>query len=816
MKRGRSGLRSWSVSIGIAVALGAALVVATPASADHPLPGFTTDAQLGTGVNSGGRNADWNLITTVATGNPHTDLDFFEQKGSIYASVGTLAAGPNAAGQTIIRLTQKGKVNRDTVEFVSGFASAECPSNPGDALGLQHDVEATPKGNVLFNTRSPSAVRRDAQLLLDATDNPGRCHDNGLYDGPQPVPPGGIEIIDITDVQNPREIGLTSHIGEAHTVNVDPKRPHIVYVVSSDAVTINDNGTPTKFGDDFRENRVEGDNDASDLDGFEIMDISSCMDFPSGTSIEEKRQKCRPKVFRYRWPSTNFGRGHTSKTGTNGAYGCHELEIYPNDLLTCGGGNAALLLNMRRVFNDRGTPSNYTDDTIRGKRLPCRVRDSTSLPPFATTAKVTDCATGKNAQGEVDLRIPNWLKIGAPSVAGVRKVGAAHHQGRGATGPDHTSAYKSDEDIDFNHETELTHSRRFLISTDERGGGVTPPGASCSPGVDNKEGNGGLHAYREKRLDKRYPQSPKDAFQAYARTPRGRKAIYRAEIHTPPEGTICTAHVFQQIPGQNRIFMGWYSQGTQVVDFIERPNGTFQFIPAGYFIPENANTWTSHIFKVRKNYNGTFTYWGATGDFNIGQAGRNAIDVYKVTLPRPQLTAQAACRSNKAIRGSRGNDALVGTRGGDIICGLSGNDSIRGRGGDDIIVGGPGIDTIKAGGRNDIVFAGAGSDTASGGRGKDQVRGGIHQDILDGNQLHDVLVGGGGNDSVRGNGGNDTIRGSLGADTLQGGTADDLLKGERGDDILKGFRGDDVLDGGPGRDACEPGRGRDRKRNCER
>ena len=29
---------------------------------------------------------------------------------------------------------------------------------------------------------------------------------------------------------------MTTHIGEAHTVNVDPKRPHIAYVSSSDRV----------------------------------------------------------------------------------------------------------------------------------------------------------------------------------------------------------------------------------------------------------------------------------------------------------------------------------------------------------------------------------------------------------------------------------------------------------------------------------------------------------------------------------------------------------------------------------------------------
>jgi hypothetical protein len=90
-----------------------------------------------------------------------------------------------------------------------------------------------------------------------------------------------------------------------------------------------------------------------------------------------------------------------------------------------------------------------------------------------------------------------------------------------------------------------------------------------------------------------------------------------------------------QIPGQNRIFMGWYSQGTQVIDFTENRDGTIDFKEAGWFIPSNANEWVSAVFKSQQNKNGTFTYWGATGDFSLGEAGRNTIDVYKVTLPAP-------------------------------------------------------------------------------------------------------------------------------------------------------------------------------------
>ena len=576
---------------------------------DHPAPSFSADAPLSSAFNAGGEGAQWELVTSFPTGNPHTDIDFFTQGGDVFMSAGTLGSGPNGGGQTVLRLTDGGEV---APSFVSSQPSASCVSDPSQALGLQHDVEAAPKGEAILNAPNRRAVRTDTQLLLDATDAPGRCHDQGALGATQ-APQGGLELVDVTDVTDPVEIGLTSHIGEAHTVNVDPKRPHIAYAVTSDAVNVDADGN--------RQNEDPESSEPFDLDGFEVVDFSSCMDFPAGTTVSQKRAACRPEVYRYRFPSAAIALGHTNR---NAIYGCHELEVYANDLLTCGSGAAAIVFDMSGAFDRNGKP--------RGTPLPCRVRDTSSMPPFTTGAKVTDCVVG---EGGADLTVPGWLAAGAPSLEGVRYVGSAHHQGRESTTGAVDPAFGSDEDIDFDHELELTGSRRFLLATDERGGGVVPPGASCSPGADNTTGNGGIHAYAVDLLSTDGPGTPEEEWNAYARTPAGDKAIYRAAIRTQPQAAFCTAHVFQQIPGQNRIFMGWYSQGTQVVDFVEHRDGTFEFREAGWFIPENANTWVSHVFKVDENPDGTFTYWGATGDFNFGTTGRSAIDVYKVTLPAP-------------------------------------------------------------------------------------------------------------------------------------------------------------------------------------
>jgi RTX calcium-binding nonapeptide repeat (4 copies) len=697
-----------------AIAVGVALALPSATGAhdlDHPVPPIQPASPPSSQFNAGGPGAKWNLIETLATGNPHTDLDFFTQGGEIFASVGTLAIGANAGGQTIIQLTQGGQVDP---RFVSSAPTASCVSDPNQALGLQHDAEATPKGEVPLNTANPFAVESDAQLVIDATDNPGRCHDQGVL-GLINAPQGGLEIIDVTDPSDPVEIGLTSHIGEAHTVNVDPKRPHIAYVSTSDAIAVNPDGT--------RDNENVASAERFDLDGFEVVDFSSCMNFPPGTSVAAKRAQCRPQVYRYRYPEVGMALGHTLQTGTQGVFGCHETEIYPDDRLTCGSGNALMVFDVSGAFDDNGTPNDFTDDKPRGTPLPCRVRGTTSVAPFGTQAMVTDCVDTDGLAPNDDLTVPKWIASGAPSLEGVQWLGSVYHQGRGAGGAVNPT-FDSTQDIDFDHEAELSHSGRLLIATDERGGGVTPPGASCSPASDIRSGNGGVHFYNLGGLSTAGPPSPDQAFEAYAQTPQGQKAIFRVPIRTQPQASLCTAHVFHQIPGQNRIFMGWYSQGTHVLDFVEEEDGTVRFEEAGFFIPAQADQWVSAIFDFTKNPDGTFTYYGATGDFALTGAGRNAIDVFSVTLPPAPLPfgqgGERACAQQ--ITGTRKRDKLFGSIGGDTIRGRRGSDRLKARAGDDCVNGGGGRDRASGGDGEDKVIGKRGADRLRGGPGGDRLQ----------------------------------------------------------------------------------------------
>ena len=508
---------------------------------------------------------------------------------------------------------------------MAAHPSASCLSDPNSALGLQHDVEATPKGRAILNADVTAASRRDTQLLIDASDAPGRCHDQGAF-GLVSAPQGGLEIIDVTDVGNPVAIGLTSHIGEAHTVNVDPRRPHIAYASTSDNVTVNEAGV--------RQNEVNDSSDENDLDGFEVVDLSSCMNFPAGTTVAAKRNACRPRVYRYRYPSTEMSLGHTNKTGSNGVFGCHELEVYPDERLTCASGNALIAFNMSGVFDNRGTPSNFADDRPRGSALPCRVRDSSSVGILTTAAKVTDCVDVAGA-GTEDLAVPEWRAAGSPSLR-LRDGSAAPstpagESSSGAADP----KFDSTQDIDFDHEAELTHSGRFVIASDERGGGVAPPGASCSQGADVKTGNGGIARVPRRQAAAQAPglggRRPR------LRTPhRRRRAIDlpSADPH-PAAGLPVHRSRLPADPGPEPDLHGLVLAG-HAGDRLRRAlQRHLRLPPAGYFLPASANQWVSHVFRVDRNGDGSFTYWAQPRDFSLGAAGRNSVDVYRrVGCPR--------------------------------------------------------------------------------------------------------------------------------------------------------------------------------------
>ena len=185
------------------------------------------------------------------------------------------ASRPTAAAR---RSSSSPTATRSTRASSRQAPTASCVANEAAALGLQHDVEASPKGRRAPEHLQPvRASRGDAQIIIDATDAAGPL--------PRPGAFGGVGLRSACPRQagrpgdhrrhrpgEPAEIGLTSHIGEAHTVNSTPS-----------ARTSPTRSPPTARAVDDEGKRGQRDRAARRaLDGFEVVDLSSCMNFPAG------------------------------------------------------------------------------------------------------------------------------------------------------------------------------------------------------------------------------------------------------------------------------------------------------------------------------------------------------------------------------------------------------------------------------------------------------------------------------------------------------------------------------------------------------
>jgi putative cell wall-binding protein len=559
----------------IALLLAAALLLvgggALPAAADHTDPGdpiTPTPAggvPLAPGLETGA--GEWEYHVNFPP-NPSSDHWFFEKGDDVYSTSGTLGGGAEGhVGQRILRLT--GDDGSVEPRFVADHGSAACnqPSATGN-LGLQHDASVTPFAN--------------PELLLDATDSTGRCHD---------TPSGGIEIVDISGLGEegfePREIHLLRFRGTTHTLTVDEQRPWIVY--SNNSTT---NGS-ANFND--------------------VIDLRSCLTeaaggtLPVDASLEEKRESCRPVATRIPFQRV-WTQGTTTVDGTPGgnAGGCHDT-VSDGDRLFCSGGFGDVIFDVSDLTDD--------DGNLRGEPL-----SSTVVAGTATGAAVTDLTADPNPDDAEAARLL--------AATGVEFLGAFNHVGFAGL-PSTNTMVPSDQGVAFSHESRrlpagVDGDREFLVVTDERGGGALPGGATCTEPIlqlGNEFGNGGLHV-----LDITDPSAID-----YATTLDGDgepvRAVWQGDV-VLPSPTFCVIHRIQVLPDEQRIIMGYYSQGVKILDYGVDADGNFVFDEVASMILPGANSWTTDAWRITDNADGTRTYDMLSSDIQRG------VDVFSWTGPR--------------------------------------------------------------------------------------------------------------------------------------------------------------------------------------
>lgn len=321
----------------------------------------------------------------------------------------------------------------------------------------------------------------------------------------------------------------------------------------------------------------------------DVLDIRSCLGKRS-LSLKKKRARCRPKEYRIaflpEWTQRIDANGDRIE-GTESS--CHDVTATPGRIY-CANLNSTIVIDVRNLTDAKGN--------IRGKPLKCELTDGT-----LTAAKVLDC-DDPSTTGNFEAK-------------GWKYVGHVNHPGRNGTHNTNTE-YESTQGVAVSHEVEPTPDKKFMFVTDERGGGVVPGGASCTE-APNPYGNGGVHVF-----DISTPGEYE-----YAQTPDGEKAVFIGEtvVSSP---AFCTGHVMEQLKGEQRFTIAWYSQGTKIVDWFKDAQDRWTFREIASVVPQNpsAETWTSQVFKTVRNDDGTVTYYFMSSDITRG------IDIFSWTGPR--------------------------------------------------------------------------------------------------------------------------------------------------------------------------------------
>jgi hypothetical protein len=432
--------------------------------------------------------------------------------------------------------------------------------------GSAHCLTDNPGGTTGLQHDASVTGYKNPKLLIDTTDAIQRCHDG---------PGGGLELIDISLLAKPsfepREVHLTRHAGFSHTVTVDATRPWIVYNSSSDFA-----GRPW----------------------IDVLDVRTCLTSDKW-SLARKRQACRPAVFRIPFQNEWTQALDVHYDNLNpGSAACHDITARPGRIY-CAALNATLIFDVSNLTNERGN--------VRGTRLPCTITDGE-----ATGAKVTDCS----GAGPGSPSAEGWNFLGTFNHPG-RDCVFPHPEGQPMTNCNSNNFVRSDEGVSVSHEADPDETGNYMFVTDERGGGVVPPGSSCEPGIDNPYGNGGAHVF-----DVSDPSNIE-----YVLQPDGSRAIYISDAVVPAP-SFCDIHVMEPLPGEQRFVTAYYSQGTKIVDYHIDQNGRWTFEEVASFTPigVNANTWTADVFKTKRQGE-TVTYFFMASDIQRG------IDIFSWTGP---------------------------------------------------------------------------------------------------------------------------------------------------------------------------------------
>ena len=276
---------------------------------------------------SGGEDADWELVATLPDRQPATPTSTSSPRAATPTRPPARSApAPTAAAR---RSRSSPRAARSSRASSASHPSASCVSNPVAALGLQHDVEATPKGGTILNTFNPSAdTARGA-----AADRRHRRR------GPLPRPGRrrprrGARAAGSRSSTSPTRWRRRRSASRATSA----RRTRSTSTPAARTSPTRSPPTAVNVTDGKRQNEVD---ELRRVQPRRLRGRRPLLVHELPGRHEPAGQARRAAARRSSATATRRSRWRRATRTRARVYGCHELEVYPDDRLTCGSGQAA-------------------------------------------------------------------------------------------------------------------------------------------------------------------------------------------------------------------------------------------------------------------------------------------------------------------------------------------------------------------------------------------------------------------------------------------------------------------------------------------
>lgn len=302
----------------------------------------------------------------------------------------------------------------DSPERVSDYGASLCGPE-ANALQLANGQEPGPF-DAVHGWEGDIQITFGGKIAVYATDAAGRCHD--------PLG-GGLELVDVSDLANPKLLGLVRLNADSHNSTVDKDRPWIIYNSNSDT----------------RSNNF-----------MDIVDIRSCF------KLDPK--KCHPDVARLQFKDV-----WTTSPTTASPSACHDIT-YAEHKLYGACINGTLVWDPKNVYkNGHLTGSLLTSKTDVGK-------DACTIEPSSveamSDATVTNC---------YDWTMDKFKKAKLENAHLKLLIHITHE------GLDLDEDTPPDGGLQIAHKSDPGLGGKIIMVNDERGGGTNTSPGECPGGA---------------------------------------------------------------------------------------------------------------------------------------------------------------------------------------------------------------------------------------------------------------------------------------------------------------------------------------------